>query len=105
MAVDGGYAASTGWRIGRVSLKAEDYRCDGPLPDVGESAFSALTVAVAPDGRMMDLGFDMQLLDAGDYDADGRSELVFMYSHYNSDGYKLFANGFADQESFGFSYH
>ena len=105
LVVDGGYASKSGWRIARVSLKADDYRCDGPLPDTGESPFSAMSVAISPAGAMTELGFDMQLLDAGDYDANGRSELVFMFSHYNADGYKLFANDFSEQASFGFSFH
>ncbi|RYE04123.1 MAG: hypothetical protein EOP61_01810 [Sphingomonadales bacterium] len=105
LVVDGGYVSASGWRVARVGLKPEDYRCDGPMETSGESAFSILSVAIAPDGKMIDLGFDMRLLDAGDYDADGKSELVFFYSHYNADGYKLFSNGFAEQAAFGFSFH
>lgn len=105
LVVEGAYASAAGWRIARVGLKIDDYRCDGPLDTSGDSPFSPLTVAIAPDGAMTDLGFDMKLLDAGDYDGDGKSELVFMYSRYNADGYKLFSNGFAENADFGFSFH
>ncbi|RYY25870.1 MAG: hypothetical protein EOP62_12175 [Sphingomonadales bacterium] len=105
LVVDGSYASAAGWRVARVGLNGDDYRCDGPIEDSGTSAFSVLTVAISPDGTMTDLGFDMHLLDAGDYDADGKSELIFMYSHYNADGYKLFANGFTENATFGFSFH
>ena len=105
LVVEQGYASATGWRVARVGLNPDDYRCDGPLDTVGESAFSVLTVAISPDGAMTDLGFDMRLLDAGDYDSDGKSELIFMYSHYNADGYTLFSNAFAETATFGFSFH
>lgn len=105
LVVDEGYTSSVGWTIARVGLNPDAYRCDGMLPDTGESAFSALTVAFAPDGKLIDLGHDMRLLDTGDYDADGRSELVFIYSHYNADGYKLFSDDFTKNATFGYSFH
>ncbi|MFN3820140.1 hypothetical protein [Blastomonas sp.] len=105
LVVDEAYSSGIGWKIARVGLNPDAYRCDGMLPDTGESAFSALTVAFAPDGELIDLGHDMRLLDTGDYDADGRSELVFIFSHYNSDGYRLFSDDFNKSITFGYSFH
>jgi hypothetical protein len=34
------------------------------------------------------------LVDAGDYDGDGKSEIVFFVSGYNEDGYALFYDSF-----------
>ena len=51
------------------------------------------------------LGSDLLLVDAGDYDGDGRTELVFRKSGYDYDGYVLFFDGFARSAEFGWSYH
>jgi len=35
------------------------------------------------------LGREMRLVDAGDFDADGQSDLLFWHSGYNENGYVL----------------
>ena len=45
------------------------------------------------------------LVDAGDYDADGKTEVVFWSSRYNGDGYVLFYNDFNKMTDFVWSYH
>jgi hypothetical protein len=44
---------------------------------------------------------DMTVIDAGDYDGDGRSELVVMFQRYDHDGYTLFFDNFDRSISFG----
>jgi hypothetical protein len=47
----------------------------------------------------------MWLVDAGDYDNDGRSELVFSIDDYDLGGYRLFYDHFKKESVFEFSYH
>ena len=51
------------------------------------------------------LGQGMWLVDAGDYDNDGKSELVFAIDRYNQGGYELFADDFKSHAASHFSYH
>lgn len=56
-------------------------------------------------GGVRFLGSDLLLIDAGDYDGDGRSELIFRKSGYDYDGYVLYADDFAKAAEFGWNYH
>ncbi len=51
------------------------------------------------------IGRDLELIDAGDYDGDGASEVVFHQSGYNYDGYVLLYDRLRKQAEFGWSYH
>jgi hypothetical protein len=51
------------------------------------------------------VGEGMELVDAGDYDADGKSELIFWYSGYNENGYVLLYDDLKKKEEFLWSYH
>jgi hypothetical protein len=51
------------------------------------------------------LGSNMLLVDAGDYDGDGKEEAVFKVQRYNHDGYVLFHDGFKQKLEFGWGYH
>lgn len=51
------------------------------------------------------LGSNMLLVDAGDYDGDGREEVVFKVQRYNNDGYVLFYERFAQKAEFSWGYH
>lgn len=47
----------------------------------------------------------IRLVDAGDYDGDGKSELVFAIDRYNRGGYELFYDGLRRRAVFEYSYH
>jgi len=47
----------------------------------------------------------LTLVDAGDYDADGKSELIFFLSGYNEDGYALFYDSFRKSVHWTWNYH
>jgi hypothetical protein len=51
------------------------------------------------------VGAGLALLDAGDYDADGTSEIIFAKSGYNLDGYVLLSVKDASTQSFVWTYH
>jgi hypothetical protein len=51
------------------------------------------------------IGTQMELVDAGDYDKDGHSELLFWYSGYNRDGYVLVYDDLRRKADYIWSYH
>jgi hypothetical protein len=94
-----GYASRNAWFIARLRL--EEYRCDGPTDD----PFADQWLAVSPGLEVQFLGAAMWLVDAGDYDNDGRSELVFSIDDYNRGGYEIFYDDFRKHATFKFGYH
>ena len=66
---------------------------------------------ISPDGSYEHLllnsndSFSLTLVDAGDYDSDGKSEVVFFVSGYNEDGYALFYNFFRNHVNYTWHYH
>lgn len=57
------------------------------------------------DNAVTWIGNGLALIDAGDYDGDGISELLFQSSGYNLDGYVLFNVRDATAQRFEWSYH
>ncbi len=93
------YSSSKGWSVAQLQLPVSD--CEGPPDD----AFLDQWFAVSPGREVMFIGSGMWLVDAGDYDGDGASELVFAIDRYNEGGYELFYGGFKGHATFAFSYH
>ncbi len=93
------YASPGNWRIATARLLG--YGCDGPL----EGAYAEQTFAISPANEARLLGEGYRFLDAGDYDADGQTEVIFVISQYNTGGYALYANNFAQSAVFDYSYH
>jgi len=61
---------------------------------------------VATDGRVKRIGSFMRLLDAGDYDNDGSSEVVFLINQpEDTDGFILFSADFEHKAIVSWSYH
>ena len=71
----------------------------------GDTSWGAQLFYRDAAGTVQYLGASMSVVDAGDYDGDGRSELLVHFSRYNNDGYTLFWDGFRRQASFGWNYH
>lgn len=97
------YASNRKWVLASLSLG--EYRCDGPAVSPSQDAFSYQWFVIDSEGHIRLLGQDMWLVDAGDYDSDGRSELVFAIAGYNKGGYELFYDDFKKHVEFEFSYH
>jgi hypothetical protein len=61
---------------------------------------------VSADGKVKRVGSFLSLLDAGDYDDDGKSEFIFFLSQgENTDGFVLFDANFENQASVLWHYH
>jgi hypothetical protein len=59
---------------------------------------------VRSDGSTKYIGEGMWLVDVGDFNNDGRSEILFSIGRYNRGGYELFYDQFAKHVSFEFSF-
>ena len=56
---------------------------------------------VGPEGG----GPDLEFIEFGDFDADGKTEVVLFYSGYNRDGYVLLHSGMTKKVEFLWGYH
>ena len=95
------YASKKGWTLARLHL-AQATHCDDAEADfeIGDTWFVA-----GPQNSVQYLDQGMWLVDAGDYDNDGKSELIFSIDRYNSGGYELFYDDFTKHVIFEFGYH
>jgi len=93
--------SNSGWLVMTINVKGA-YYCSGAT---GDGLFDVQTFAINSTGKAQFLGAGLMLLDAGDYDSDGQSELVFALCRYNRGGYVLFSDDFAEQARFVFGYH
>lgn len=95
------YASNRGWAVARLHLagaiSCEDLEAGF---EMGDPWFT-----INPEHSVQYLGQDIWLLDAGDYDNDGRSEVVFVIEGYNRGGYELFYDDFRKHAIFEYSYH
>ncbi len=81
---------------------SDAYYCKGGR---GDGSFDSQTFAIDASGKGKFLGTGITFLDAGDYDSDGQSELLFLLSLYNRGGYVLFSSHFTELARFEFGYH
>lgn len=80
------------------------YDCDG-RGEGGDGSLGPHTFAISEAGKMRFLGAGLVLVDAGDYENDGLSELLFSLSRYNRGGYVLFSDALVELARFEFGYH
>lgn len=94
------YRSNTGGELISIGLDSSKYRCDGYSGAEWGSHWFLIR------GNEIDyIGTDMELVDAGDYDGDGKSELLFWGGGYNKDGYLLFFNDMRQKVEYTWSYH
>jgi hypothetical protein len=93
------YSSKNGWSVIELNLTGN---CDG---DQGQDAFHGQWFAIDPSGPVKFLGEDMWLVDAGDYDNDGMSEILFSIDGDHTAGYRLFYQEFRKSAEFVFNYY
>jgi hypothetical protein len=94
-----GYRDRAGHWLATLRLWGES-GCDGPIDD----AWSSHTFLVSGTS-VKHLGVGLELVDAGDFDGNGASELLFWFSGYNRDGYVLFFGRASDKVEYLWGYH
>jgi hypothetical protein len=93
------YLSTRRWSM--VQLRLDRYRCEGPIED----AFDGQWFVLSPGGDAKFIGQGTWLVDSGDYDNDGKSEVVFAIDRYNEGGYELFYDDFKGHAVFRYRYH
>jgi hypothetical protein len=89
-----GYRDRNGRRLITLSLKRHKDVCDGPA----DTPWQSHTFLVSEKPTY--LGPGLTVVDAGDYDNDGKSEVLFWYAGYNEDGYVLFSGNTGQMTKF-----
>jgi hypothetical protein len=95
-----GYSSATGLAVAQLHLEAIDcedveagFQLDDPWFLIGGNKAAAY----------LDSG--MWLVDAGDYDNDGKSEVIFSINRENEGGYEIWYDEFKNHTVFKFNYH
>jgi hypothetical protein len=98
------YLSKRGERLISVAIDPKT-SCEGD-DDESRDDYSEHMYAFDQSGRVLLLGTGMTLIDTGDYDHDGRSELIFWRSiGHNHEGYVLVANDFRNRVEFDWTFH
>lgn len=94
------YRSSTDKEIISIGIDLKKINCDGPRPAEWSGNWFLI------NKQEVDfIGREMELIDAGDYDGDGKSEFLFWRSGYDRDGYILIYNNFRESAEYFWSYH
>jgi hypothetical protein len=99
------YVSAKGDRIVTLSVNRDVLKpCPFEMIEF-ERPWMPHSFAVRRGGEVVYLGSRMALVEAGDFDGDGKSELVFKFQLYDHDGYTLFSDSFGRSVSYGWIYH
>lgn len=93
------YRDRTGRELVSIALRSGVFCSDDPAVADGRPHWFFV------DGSVRYLGNQMELIDAGDYDGNGKAEVLFWFSSYNRDGYTLFYDDFRGRVDFHWGYH
>lgn len=74
--------ADKGWKV--VTAHLGGYRCE-------EAAYASNAFAISPDDKAQSLWEGLRMVDAGDFDGDGKSERVFAIQMGNTGGTSCFS--------------
>lgn len=94
------YASRPGSIVARLNLEAIDCQDTEAGFDIDDPWFF---VDATKTVKYLDSG--MWLVDAGDYDNDGRSELIFSINREDEGGYEIWYENFNKHSAFRFHYH
>lgn len=95
------YGSTKGWRL--VGLHLDNVRDCGD-EEAGDQIPDPWFI-VSPQNAITFLDEGVMLVDAGDYDNDGKSELLFVINRFNDAGYELFSDDFEKRIVFSLSAH
>jgi hypothetical protein len=95
-----GYRSDTDGILVSIGLKNDLYNCDGP----GGTTWASQWFLIRGN-EVHHVGSAMELVDAADYDGDGKSELLFWQSAYNRDGYILIFDDLRQRIEYTWRYH
>lgn len=90
---------------GRLVLTANAKNALYCSPKAGDGSYDDQSFGLDRDGKAHFLGSGLSLIDTGDYDLDGKSELMFALSTYDRGGYVLVSDDFKQEARFDFIYH
>jgi len=93
------YASKPGWRLILTSVKG----CD--IDDLRGDGLSLEWFIVDPTGAARYLHGNMRLVDAGDYDNSGHSQLLFLIDDDNRGGYRFYYDDFQKEAAFEYTFH
>lgn len=94
------YGSRGGWTLAELHLEAVECGDVEAGFDIADPWF-----VIDPKGSATYLDAGLWLVDAGDYDNDGHSELLFWINREDEGGYELFYDSFQKRSVFHFSYH
>jgi hypothetical protein len=94
------YASNLGSFVARLHLDAIDCQDTEAGFEIDDPWFFVDT-----NNATAYLDSGMWLVDAGDYDNDGKSELVFSIDRENEGGYEIWYDNFQKHAAFKFNYH
>jgi hypothetical protein len=95
------YSSKRGWFLSRLHL-AGAIDCQDTE---GGFEMDDPWFVIKPDGSPQFLDSGIWLVDAGDYDNDGNSELIFSIDRENEGGYELFYDDFGKRAVFSYNFH
>ena len=94
------YRSARGQELIAIGLDHDHFGCDGPSPPEWTPQW------FLTDGPSLEhLGHEMELVDIGDYDGDGTSEMLFWHSGHNRGGYRLLFDSLRRQVRYEWGYH
>lgn len=94
------YRSRSGDMLLSIGLDAQKYGCDGAPGAEWSTHWFFLH-----QGEIDFIGNEMELVDAGDYAGDGKTEFLFWKSGYDNDGYVLIFDDLRQEVSYMWSYH
>jgi hypothetical protein len=94
------YVAKSGERLAMLRIRPPGIGDE----DLSTDTFPVFLARIDAARNISSLGNGV-VVDAGDYDGDGRSEVVIKSGDYNQDGYTMFYDGFSKQVSLRWEYH
>lgn len=94
------YKSNNNKKLVSIGIDHKAINCEDPLSPEWSDYWYLV------NGNNIDyVGSEMELVSAGDFDKDGKTEFLFWHSGYNEDGYILYYNDFKERVEYLWGYH